>query len=93
MSNAKELIDRYFNLAPQPDAYFAQSTELSARIGAKFFLARTNLAWGRMLVERSAPGDLDRARDLLAKAHGAAVAHGYGAIEVRASDVLQQVAG
>ena len=77
----------------EADAYFVQSSELSTRIGAKFFLARTNLAWGRMLVERRAPGDLDRARDLLAKAHGAAVAHGYGVIERRATDALQQVAG
>ena len=70
----------------EADAYFVQSSELSTRIGAKFFLARTNLAWGRMLIERRAPGDLDRARDLLAKAHGAAVAHGYGVIERRATD-------
>ncbi len=75
----------------EAEAYFAQSSELSARIGAKFFAARTDLSWGRMLVERRAPGDLDRSRDLLAKAHGAAEAHGYRVIGRRAADTLQQV--
>ena len=75
----------------EADAYFAQSSELSERIGARFFAARTDLSWGRMLAERRAPGDLDRARDLLARAHSAAVARGYGVVERRAADALQQV--
>ena len=75
----------------EAEAYFAQSSELSARIGAKYFAARTDLSWGRMLVERRAPGDLDRARDLLARAHDAAGAHGYGVVQRRAADALHEV--
>ncbi|MGA7418395.1 MAG: AAA family ATPase [Acidimicrobiales bacterium] len=75
----------------EADAYFAQSSKLSARIGAKFFAARTDLSWGRMLIERRAPGDLDRARDLLARAHDAAVAHGYAVVQRRAADALHEV--
>ena len=47
------------------EAYFIEAAEFSDRVGAKFFLARTRLWWGRMLVERLGPGDAERARDLL----------------------------
>ncbi len=54
--------------------------------------ARTNLYWGTMLAERNAPGDNERARDLLTEAHAAAVAHGYANIERRAAEALQHLA-
>jgi len=44
---------------------------------------------GRMLAERRVPGDAERARELLTKAHTAAVAHGYGTVERRAAAALQ----
>ena len=34
-----------------------------------------------MLIERDAPGEVERARDLLNAAHTAAVTHGYAGIE------------
>jgi hypothetical protein len=44
-----------------------------------------------MLAERNAPGDAERARDLLAKAQTAAAAHGYANIERRATEALQHL--
>jgi hypothetical protein len=73
----------------EADAYFSQSAALSARMNAKFFAAWTDLSWGRMLAERQAPGNTERARDLLIKAHAVAAANGYGNIERRAATALQ----
>ena len=56
---------------------------------AKFYVAVTDLLWGSMLAERQAEGDTEKARDLLTKAHTAAVAHGYGTVERRAVAALQ----
>ena len=53
----------------EADAYFTQAAAFNNRVSAKFFAARTNLSWGRMLAERDAPGDTEKARDLLTKAH------------------------
>jgi hypothetical protein len=68
--------------------YFAQSAALSERVRGRFFAARTDLAWGRMLAERRARGDSERARDLLTKAHKVATTNGYGGIERRAARAL-----
>jgi len=72
----------------EANEYFTHAGQFSARIEAKFYAARTDLWWGKMLLERRAPGDTERARDLLTKAHSAAVAHGYGAIERRTTEAL-----
>jgi hypothetical protein len=58
-------------------------------VGAKFFAARTNLSWGRMLADRQAPGDIEKARDLLTKAQSLSSANGYRKVERRAADALQ----
>lgn len=42
-----------------------------------------------MLAERHASGDIEKARDLLTKAHAVAVANGYGTVERRATAALQ----
>ena len=76
----------------EADDLFTQAAEFDDRADAKFFAARTNLSWGLMLAERDAPGDAERARDLLTKAHAAAVAHGYASIERRAAEALQHLA-
>ena len=73
----------------EADAYFAKSAVMSDRVGAKFFAARTDLSWGRMLLERKAPGDIEKARDLLTKAYAVAAANGYGNVERRAAAALQ----
>jgi hypothetical protein len=73
------------------DAYFAHATAFNDRANAKFFAAATNLAWGEMFAERNAPGDTERARELLVKAKSAAATHGYGHVERRATQALQHL--
>lgn len=68
--------------------YFAESAALSRRIGAKFFAARTDLLWGRMLVARREPGDAELARSILHRAQAAAAEHGYQVVERRAATLL-----
>ena len=75
----------------EADAYFAQSAASSERADAKYFSARTSLLWGRMLAERVGPGDIQRARDLLSKAHASAATNGYGTVERRALHLLDSI--
>ena len=68
-----------------------QAAAISQRMGAKFFAARTDLLWGKMLAERRAPGDSAKARTLLTKAQAIAAANGYGNVERRAAEALQRL--
>jgi class 3 adenylate cyclase len=72
----------------EADAYFASSASSSERANAKFFAARTDLLWGRMLAQRGGPGDVQKARELLTKARSSAAANGYGTVEQRAATAL-----
>jgi hypothetical protein len=73
----------------EANVFFAQSAAFSDRVGARFFAARTNLLWGRMLFERNAPGDVENAWNLFTNAHTVAEANGYGVVERRAAAALQ----
>ncbi len=73
----------------EADAYFTRAAAFNERANAKFFAARTHLSWGKMLAERNAPGDAEKARDLLSTARTAAAAHGYANVERRAAEALQ----
>jgi hypothetical protein len=75
----------------EADGFFSHAAAFCERMGAKFFAARTNLMWGVMLAERQAPGDRERAEDLLTNAHGAAAEHGYGTVERRAALTLRDL--
>ena len=75
----------------EAETYFTHAADFSLRANATFYAALTNLSWGRMLAERDAPGDAERARDLLTKAHAAAIAHGYANVERRADEALQHL--
>lgn len=75
------------------DSYFALADQFNRRAGAKFFAANTNLAWGKMLIERNAPGDVERARHLINAAHTAAVTHGYADIAHGAAAASDQLEG
>jgi class 3 adenylate cyclase len=77
----------------EANAYFAQCSSFCDRVGAKFYAVRTDLSWGRMLAERQAPGDIEKARDLLTKAHTAAAAYGYLTVERRSADALLLLPG
>ena len=81
------LLGRY----DEADAYFAHSAASSERANAKFFATRTYLLWGRMFTERVGPGDVEKAHDLLTKAHTAAVVNGYGTVERRAATALRDL--
>ncbi len=60
----------------------------SSRAAAAFYVAWTDLYWGRMHVARRAPGDAERARSLLTKAQETGEANGYGNVEMRARVAL-----
>jgi hypothetical protein len=75
----------------EADSYFNQASASSARMKAKFYVAATDLQWGRMLAERQASGDAEKAQELLVKAHNAAAAHGYGNVERRAAAAIQDL--
>jgi len=75
----------------EADACFAQSAAMSARIGTKYYAALTDLRWGKMLAERKAPGDTEKARELLTRACTVAAANTYGTIERRATEALSHL--
>ncbi len=60
----------------EAEGYFVRAGEFNARAEAVYFAARTNLAWGRMLLERGAPDDLASGRRLLTDALAVATDHG-----------------
>jgi hypothetical protein len=72
----------------EAEAYFAESAASSERAAAKYFAALTDLWWGRMLADRRGPGDVQKARDRLTKAHFSAAANAYGTVERRAATAL-----
>jgi class 3 adenylate cyclase/tetratricopeptide (TPR) repeat protein len=75
----------------EAEQYFAEATAINGRVGSAFFSARTELEWGRMLVARSAPGDLDRARELFERARATGADRGYGVVEQRAGRALAEM--
>jgi class 3 adenylate cyclase len=73
---------------PEADAQFAAAAATHERITAPTSLARTRLEWARMLLARSAPGDPERAHDLLRQALVTARALGLPPIERDAAALL-----
>ncbi len=70
------------------ERYFQRAAAMSRGVGARFFLAQTELLWARLLTRRQAPGDELTARQLLARAHEAAVAGRYALVQRRAEEAL-----
>ncbi|HEY8518329.1 MAG TPA: hypothetical protein VIS07_22680 [Candidatus Binatia bacterium] len=50
----------------EADAHFAASVAMNERIGARPHVVRARRSWAQMLVERDAPGDRERAAELIA---------------------------
>jgi tetratricopeptide (TPR) repeat protein len=48
------------------ERHFADALAMDERLGARPFVVRTRRAWAAMLLDRHAPGDAARARDLIA---------------------------
>jgi class 3 adenylate cyclase/tetratricopeptide (TPR) repeat protein len=72
----------------EAERYFREASELSRRIGAKFFGARTDLLWGRLLVRRDGPGDRGRAQERLQRALEVAREQSYAVVARRAAALL-----
>jgi len=72
----------------EAEQWFAHSVRMCDSMGAVFFRAQTELLWGRMLVQRGAPGDAEHARELLGRARDVAIERGYGALQIRAEAEL-----
>ena len=77
----------------EADAYFAHAAAMSEGMGAKFFGARTNLLWGRMLIGRNEDGDAARGEALLVASRDAALTYGYAVVEQRAAAALGDLVG
>jgi class 3 adenylate cyclase len=71
------------------DAFFARSATMCRGIGAQFFLAQTELLWGRMLARRGRTEDHDRAHELLEQARSSAIAKGYASVLGRADEAIR----
>jgi class 3 adenylate cyclase len=71
------------------EQYLARSAELCENAGAQFFLAQTELLWGRTLATRGRPADVERARELLARANRSAMSRGYRSVARRAAQALE----
>lgn len=73
----------------EAETWFAAAAATHERLGAPHWLARTRLEWGRMLLARRAPGDTERARELLSQALVTARELDLGNLEPRAVALLQ----
>jgi class 3 adenylate cyclase/tetratricopeptide (TPR) repeat protein len=75
----------------EADRRFAEAEQLHEKFGVVPWTARTRLEWSEMLVRRSAPGDADRSRRLLAQALETAGHLGLGTIERRGRALLERL--
>ena len=75
----------------EAEMHFAKAAELNARGQMDFAAAVTHLRWGRMLLARGGPGDLERARGLLTQANDTAVSGGYASVAWRAAAALSDL--
>jgi hypothetical protein len=73
----------------EAEGHFAAAEALHQRIGARTWLARTQLEWARLLLARRRSGDGERARDLLNRALATARGLGLGNVERRAVELLR----
>ncbi|HVY10797.1 MAG TPA: AAA family ATPase [Mycobacteriales bacterium] len=68
----------------QASAHFARSLSIHERLRAPFFIASTQLEWGRLL-QSTEP---ERARGMLTRARDLAATHGYARVERLAGELL-----
>jgi tetratricopeptide (TPR) repeat protein len=70
------------------DRHFRHAVEMNERMGARPWVAHTQLDHARMLVERDAPGDRETAIELLRSASTACEELGMVALEPKVTDLL-----
>jgi class 3 adenylate cyclase len=73
----------------EAQARFEAAAQTQLRLGSPAWLARTRLEWARMLLTRRAPGDTERARELLGQALGSAREFGLANVERRTVELLR----
>jgi DNA-binding SARP family transcriptional activator len=64
--------------------HFSRARDIHNKLAAPFFIALTELEWGRMLLLQGATRDHERAEPMLRSARDLACQHGYRAVEERA---------
>lgn len=79
------LLEALLGRHDEAESDFALALAINERMEAPFFIALTKVAWARMLAERGAGDDLDRARAMATDALALAVEGGYGAVERQAA--------
>src|SRR5262249_29481445 len=79
-----------FDLAEQ---HYGRAQEMHDSMGARPMYARTQVSFAEMLLARRGPGDVDRARELLADAILVADALGMVVLAERARRLVPQPAG
>jgi len=70
------------------EAHFADALRIHEKVTAPFHIAQTRLEWGRMLLSRRGPGDLERAQATLRSAFDLAHQYGLAGLERRAGEEL-----
>ncbi len=83
------LVAAFLRRFTDADAHFSQAAAEQEQIGARSFLARTRLEWGRMLLNRAEPGDVDQARPLLGQALAPGADLGLLGVERQAAALLE----
>ncbi len=77
----------------EADAFFEEAAACHQRMGAAVFLARTQVDWARMLLDRDESANSRKARGLLIEALETSREVGLGPVERRAGALLSRLAG
>jgi tetratricopeptide (TPR) repeat protein len=77
----------------EAEAEFQAAIDFNSRLGARPWLARSELGYAQMLVARRSPGDTERARDLLQEALATARSLGMTTLAERAAAQLAAASG
>ena len=73
------------------ERHFADALAMNERLGARPYVVRTRRAWAAMLLDRNAPGDAARARDLIAAGRAEAESLGMARELVRFERLRQRL--
>jgi tetratricopeptide (TPR) repeat protein len=74
------------------ERHFTDALAMNGRLGARPYVVRTRRAWASMLLDRGAPGDATRARELIAAGHAEAEQLGMAREIVRLERLPERVA-
>jgi len=73
------------------ERHFTDALAMNERLGARPYVVRTRRAWASMLLDRNAPGDAARARDLIAAGRAEAEQLGMARELVRFERLTQRL--